>query len=171
MENFIFVIIGVLFFAYQTYANYKKEQEAAKNRRPSSPRKSEPIQKQGEREAPSPAPLEIPRWLESILQPQTEASPKQEQPRQFGEYENDYQEYVPTELPADLQAEYQNRSDTKEIERTKKLKALPNTNQYEIKSLEPHTFEEGEEENGSDIPIFDLRQGIIMNAILTRPDY
>lgn len=167
MENFIFVIIGVLFFAYQTYANYKKEQEKAKTRRPSDPRKATTTQKvEGRVQQPQQqAPVEIPRWLESILGPQPASLPHQEAPRRLDDYQEEYRE-----LPADLHSEYQNLAETKEIEELKKSIAIKKSNQYEIKNLKPYSFK-AEEKEEADIPVFDLREAIIMSAILTRPEY
>ena len=167
MENFIFVLIGVLFFAYQTYANYKKEQEKAKKRRPSDPRGAATSQKvEGKAQQPQQqVPLEIPRWLENILDPQPEPLPQQEVPRKLPDYQEEY-----SELPADLYDEYQNLPETKEIEELKKAIAIKKTNQYEVKSLKPYTFK-AEEKVEADIPEFDLREAIIMSAILTRPEY
>lgn len=167
MENFIFVIIGVLFFAFQTYTNYKKEQEKAKTRRPSDPRKVTSNQNVEERttQTQQQVPVEIPRWLESILGPQPEPLPHQKAPRRLDDYQEEY-----SELPADLQYEYQNLPETKEIEELKKTIAIKKTNQYEIKSLKPYTFK-AEEKEEADIPVFDLREAIIMSAILTRPEY
>lgn len=43
MKEFLPILLGVLFFAVQTYSNYKKEQEKAKNRKLGKPVPDETI--------------------------------------------------------------------------------------------------------------------------------
>src|SRR5690554_5072866 len=111
MDNIFIIIAAVAFFIFQTYSNYKKEQEEAKTRDASKrrPNASESIP-----EETSHPPMEIPKWLEDFLPPQEEIRQKPKRvyeipepvsmptKKHHGSMEYQRVKYVPSELPADL---------------------------------------------------------------------
>lgn len=149
MDNFIIVILGVLFFIGRIYMNYKKEQEEASKRNPAAPRTtSEQVVQPKNR--PLERPVDgIPKWLEDLLPP-VPAQPAPVQPKRepapiFAKEESSHQgsiayervKYVPTELPADLLSEYRNLSDKKEIEELKRSVAIHKTHDHQFERLDP----------------------------------
>src|SRR5690554_547258 len=174
MDNILIVIAVIAFFLFSTYSNYKKEQEKANTRDPSKP------QNRPTTPGPSPEvphPIEIPKWLEDFLPPQAKVESKP-QPIPVESYEHtgsiDYKsekyervKYVPSELPADLLKEYRNLPEKIEFDEVKRSRAMPSSlsHQKAIKALAI----EDDIEGTIHVPRFDLRQAIIMNAILERP--
>ena len=191
MDNYIIVLLGIVFFIYRTYANYQKEQEAAKKRNPNAPASTKPRS-----ENPQPN-VDIPKWLQDFLPPQPEAHPQHSvqktqpeslerrsptslvretsQPAGSIGYEPiAYKKtvYVPmknvaTERPADLLSEYRNLPEKQEIEELKRSVAIHKAHKHEFKRL--HAFVLDEEEGEIKIPAFNLREAIITTAILERP--
>lgn len=182
MENFVILILGVIFFIFRTYMNYKKEQEEASARNPSVPRQTT-SSPSGEKVLPTT--LGVPKWLEEFLPPQqpvqrakpiqqirpverrSEAVLVTEASSHRGSIAYEPVKYTPTELPADLLSEYRNLPDKKEIEELKKSVAIHKAHNHQFKRLDPFVLAEKVEE--IDVPAFNLREAIIMNAILERP--
>jgi hypothetical protein len=175
MDNILIVIAVIAFFLFSTYSNYKKEQEKANTRDPSKPqnRPTSPGPS-----AEDPHPIEIPKWLEDFLPPQAkiESKPK---PIPVESYEHtgsiDYKtekyervKYVPSELPADLLKEYRNLPEKLEFDEVKRARAMHSspTHHNALKAL---VIEDDVGATAIEVPSFDLRQAIIMNAILQRP--
>lgn len=177
MDNILIIIAVVAFFLFTTYSNYKKEQEKANTRDPSIPQKRPTSTPSSQEEVP--APLEIPKWLEDFLPPQPEAKPvPQPVPAPSNEYSGsiDYEpikyqkvKYVPTELPADLLKEYRNLPEKKEMEEVKRSAALHKSHSHQINRLKPVVLIEDVQQEDIEVPRFQLREAIIMNAILERP--
>lgn len=176
MDNIVIVIAAIAFFIFQVYSNYKKEQEAAKTRNPAKRRSDTSSAPQKE----VPPAMEIPRWLEDFL-PQQETivqkpKPVYEKPEPVAVPVNesygsiDYQpvKYVPSELPADLLKEYRDLPEKKEIEELKRSVAIHKAHSHQFKRLQPYLLVDKVEEE-IEVPEFDLRKAIIMNAILERP--
>lgn len=169
MDNILIILAVVAFFIFQTYSNYKKEQEEAKTRNPSNrpQRASDSSQKE------VPPPMEIPRWLEDFLPPQERI---EEKPKPIpvpvadyhGSIEYEPVKYIPTELPADLLKEYRNLPEKLEMEQLKRSVAIKKSQSYKFKKLTPQLLVD-EVEQVIDVPEFSLREAIIMNAILERP--
>lgn len=176
MDNIIIIIAVVAFFIFSTYSNYKKEQEKANTRNPSIPQKR-PTSTTTSQEVP--VPLEIPKWLEDFLPPQPETKPvplpmptPSEEPRGSIDYKPvKYQKvkYVSSELPADLLKEYRNLSEKKEMEELKRSAALHRSHLHQINHLKPVVLIEDVQQEDIEVPRFQLREAIIMNAILERP--
>lgn len=187
MDNYIIVILGIVFFIYTTYANYKKEQEAAKTRDPRAPK--QPTSAQPRQEVPQP-PMDIPKWLQDFLPPQPEQTRADQQPQPVSiERRSDtpsftdtsrhkgsiaYEpvvhvpiKYVATEKPADLLREYRNLPDKREIEELKKSVAIHRARKHEFKRLDALVIDE--KNDVIEVPSFNLREAIIMKAILERP--
>lgn len=187
MDNYIIVILGIVFFIYTTYANYKKEQEAAKTR---DPRASKPqASSQQREEVPQPT-MDIPKWLQDFLPPQSE-QPRPVQQRQpestdrrlgaplvtaSSRHESSVayeptvyvpMKYVATEKPADLLREYRNLPEKREIEELKRSVAIHRAHKHEFKRLDAFVIDEKKDVIA--VPNFNLREAIIMKAILERP--
>src|SRR5690554_4539580 len=177
MDNILIILAAVAFFIFQTYSNYKKEQEEAKTRDASKRRPGVPDSTQKE----VPPAMEIPRWLEDFLPPQekieekpkkvvyekTEAIPVPVNDH-YGSMEYQRVKYVPSELPADLLKEYRNLPEKKEMEELKRSVAIHKTHSHQLNQLKPQLLVDEVEEE-INVPAFDLREAIIMNAILERP--
>lgn len=176
MDNIVIVIAAIAFFVFQVYSNYKKEQEAAKTRNPA---KRKPDNSGSPQKEARPA-MEIPRWLEDFLPPQETIAHKPKPvyeksepiavPANAGQGSIDYRpvKYVPSELPADLLKEYRDLPEKKEIEELKRSVAIHKTHSHEFNRLKPYLLVDNVEEE-IEVPEFDLREAIIMNAILERP--
>jgi hypothetical protein len=176
MDNIVIVLAAVAFFIFQVYSNYKKEQEEAKNRNPANRRPNT----SGSPQKEAPPAMEIPRWLEDFLPPQETVMQKPksvyEKPEPVAVPANehygsiDYQpvKYTPSELPADLLKEYRDLPEKKEIEELKRSVAIHKSHSHEFKRLQPYLLIDKVEEE-IEVPEFDLREAIIMNAILERP--
>lgn len=176
MDNIVIIIAAVAFFIFQVYSNYKKEQEEAKTRNPANRRPSTSESPQKE----VPPTMEIPRWLEDFLPPQESIKQKPERiyekPKPVAMPENDHRgsieyqrvKYVPSELPADLLKEYRNLPEKREIEELKRSVAIHKAHSHQLKRLTPQLLVD-EVEQDIEVPVFDLREAIIMNAILERP--
>ena len=177
MDNIVVVIAVIAFFLFTTYSNYKKEQEKANTRDPSKPQ-NRPIAS-GSSPHEVPDPIEIPKWLEDFFPPQgkVESKPKPI-PVSSNEHQGSIEEYkpvkyeqvkyVPTELPADLLKEYRNLPEKREIEELKKAVAFHSSHSSPNKRLQPFLLVDKVEEQ-IEVPVFNLREAIIMNAILERP--
>jgi hypothetical protein len=177
MDNIVIVIGVIAFFLFTTYSNYKKEQEKANTRDPSRPQNRPSTSSSSPKDTPHP--IEIPKWLEDFLPPQERAEPKPKPkatPISPSEYHGsiDYEpvkyervKYVPSELPADLLKEYRNLPEKREIEELKRSVAIHSSHSHEFKRLQPFLLVDKVEE--IEVPAFDLREAIIMNAILERP--
>lgn len=177
MDNIFIIIAAVAFFIFQTYSNYKKEQEEAKTRDAS---KRRPNASESLPEETSLPPMEIPKWLEDFLPPQEQIKQKPkkvyEKPEPVAKPVNDHQgsieyqrvKYVPSELPADLLKEYRNLPEKKEIEELKRSVAIHKAHSHQFKRLKPYLLVDKVEEE-IEVPEFNLRDAIIMNAILERP--
>ena len=178
MENIVIVIAVIAFFLFSTYSNYKKEQEKANTRDPSNPQSRPSASRPSPQELPHP--IEIPKWLEDFLPPQERVEPKPKpEPISTSSYEHhgsvEYEpvkyervKYVPSELPADLLKEYRNLPEKKEIDELKKTVAIHSSHSHQFKRLQPFLLVDKVEEE-IEVPAFDLREAIIMNAILERP--
>lgn len=176
MDNILIIIAVVAFFIFQTYSNYKKEQEEAKTRNPSSRRPSTSESPQKE----VPPAMEIPRWLEDFLPPQETMVQKTEKsyekPEPVAMSTNDHHgsikyqpvKYIPSELPPDLLKEYRNLPEKLEMEQLKRSVAIQKSQSYKFKKMTPQLLAD-EVEQVIDVPEFSLRDAIIMNAILERP--
>lgn len=179
MDNFIIVILGVIFFIGRIYMNYKKEQEEASKRNPAAPRtaREQPVQQMNR---PSERPADgIPKWLEDLfppipaqpapVQPNREPAPVlvKEPSSHRGSITYERVKYIPTELPADLLSEYRNLPDKKEIEELKRSVAIHKAHDHQFKRLDP--FLMVDKEDNIEVPTFNLREAIIMKAILERP--
>lgn len=176
MDNIVVVIAVIAFFLFTTYSNYKKEQEKANTRDPSKAPKEPTSSQPSSREVPSP--MEIPKWLEEFLPPQPEMKPAPKPiPVPSNEHEGsiDYKpvkyeqvKYVPSELPADLLKEYRNLPEKKEIDELKRSAAIHKSHSHQLKRLKPLVLEDNIQQD-IEVPAFDLREAIIMKAILERP--
>lgn len=169
MDNILIIIAVVAFFIFQTYSNYKKEQEEAKTRNPANRRPGNLDSPQKE----VPPAMEIPRWLEDFLPPQEKMEEKPKPSTvpasdHYGSIEYQPVKYVPSELPADLLKEYRDLPEKKEIEELKRSVAIHKAHSHQFKRLKPYLLVDKVEEE-IEIPAFDLREAIIMNAILERP--
>lgn len=176
MDNILIIVAVVAFFLFQTYSNYKKEQEKAKTRNPSerSPDISDVPQKE------LPPSMEIPRWLEDFLPPQETKAPKpkpiREKPepvampatQHYGSIDYQRTKYISSERPADLLREYRDLPEKKEIEELKRSVAIHKDHAHQFNRLKPYSIVDKVEE-AIEVPEFDLREAIIMNAILERP--
>lgn len=176
MDNIVIVIAVIAFFLFTTYSNYKKEQEKANTRDPSKPHNPPTISGSSPDEATNP--MEVPKWLEDFFPPQerVEAKPKPI-PVSSNEHRGsiDYQpvkyervKYVPSELPADLLKEYKNLPEKRESEELKRSAAIHASHSHQFKRLQPFLLVDKVEEE-IEVPAFNLREAIIMNAILERP--
>lgn len=175
MDNILIIIAVVAFFIFTTYSNYKKEQEKANTRDPSIPQKKPTSTPSSQQEIP--APLEIPKWLEDFLPPQPETKPAP-QPIPVPSYDHqgsiDYRpakyqqvKYVRSELPADLLKEYRNLPEKKEMEELKRTVAIHKSHQ--INRSKPVVLIDDVQHEDINVPRFNLREAVIMNAILERP--
>lgn len=178
MDNIVIIIAVIAFFLFSTYSNYKKEQEKANTRDPSKPQNRPNSSNPSPQEVPHP--LEIPKWLEEFLPPQERVEPKPKpEPIPTSSYEHhgsiDYKpityervKHVPSEPPADLLKEYRNLPEKREIDELKRSVAIHSSHSHQFKRLQPFLLVDKVEEE-IEVPVFDLREAIIMNAILERP--
>lgn len=184
MENTIVVIAAIAFFIYNTYANYKKEQEKSRTRNPGSPNQPAIEDKPASDFEKTTMPNDMPNWLEqffpseelekttpqvagrSITQPAQEIAHQGSIDYQPVKYER--VKYVPSELPADLLKEYRNLPDKLEIDEVKRSTAIHLSHGHEFKRLKPFLLDEQVVEE-IEVPSFNLREAIIMQAILERP--
>lgn len=181
MDALIPILLTIGFFIFQAYVGYKKEQEKAAKRNPGRPSTM-----------PAPSKTEQPKkrdWLEELLQPQPQREKPIYQPEKMlvepvkqveKPYEQKYVEphyetfykpekYVPTEKPASLLAEYRSLSTYDEDEVLKKARKLRNDKRSAIKRLETKALHEQDIEREKNLIHFDLKEAIIINAILERP--
>ena len=195
MDNYIIVLLGIVFFIYRTYANYKKEQEAAKTRDPRAPKEQASAQT---RKEASEHPMDIPKWLQDFLPPQPEQQPPAQQrraisPKQPVSIERSPErslvteasrhggsiayepvtyvpmKYVPTERPADLLREYRSLPEKQEIEELKRSVAIHKAHRHQFKRMDAFVIDD--KKDVIEVPDFNLREAIIMKAILERPYY
>jgi len=181
MDIIIPILLTVGFFILQAYLGYKKEQEKAAKRNLGRPN-TRPV-------PPSEHNPEKRDWLEELLQRQTqnkkpahppekplvEATKPVEQPYSQTYVEPHYEtfykpeKYVPTERPASLLAEYRRLSTYDEDGVLKKASEIRSAKRTEIKRLETEALEVHNLELEKRSFHFDLREAIIIKAILERP--
>src|SRR5690606_12081484 len=129
--------------------------------------------------------IELSDWLQEILHPKVDQPSPHRQDRPIQpvvqtrqpiavipeKYQPEkYQQvrYQPSEVPVDLLNEYRNLPEKQEMEEVKKAKRLRLAHQKELRRL--HSLEVAEHEGHvNDIPEFNFRDAVIMNAILERP--
>lgn len=193
MDNIIIVLLGIAFFVFKVYSNFKEEQEKAKKRNPSArPAATEETREETiarptpKKEDPE---IHLPKWLEDLFVPEKEtprptpqrtlplpapvptASDLNLPPKKKGHGSIDYEpvRYEISEKPADLLKEYRSLADTQHIEELKRSRAIHKTHSHQFARLEPFVLEKEGAYEETTYPTFNLREAIIQQAILERP--
>jgi len=164
MENFIPFLIGIAFYVYKTWANFQKEQDKARKRNPG---KRDPLtSKRPSVPASSTPPVTKkkiePFLLEEIVNPNNPYEPK---------YKHLYQkENVKEKISREAKVELVRMEHTtfSEMKSQEELSAETKTNR-QVHQLHQHGKTQHQEE---EVPYtFDIRDAIIKEAILNRPQF
>lgn len=152
MGTFIFILIPILYFFYQAYLNFKKEQEKAENRKQKS---FVPVSENINRQ----------EYSRDANDEKIEESPFSS--RDF------YKNKRLVELSNQAEIRAQRRTATKNEATDYYNPEVPTEEVLEgrkLHALHPHQFEFPHGEKGAEVE-FNLREAIIQQAILNRPQY
>lgn len=159
MEQILPILIAAIVFSFQAYANYKKEQEKARQRQQSKPKAPE---ERGSDEViyeDVPVPAE---YIPARPAPETTQSTSSSKPAS-----NPYGEYQGT-ISAEEARQLVNRSHTATNQRPAPILER----KLEITDLEEDEYDDNPSGNAGqpiDVKELDLRQAVIHSIILERP--
>ena len=175
MDALIPILFAIAYFIFQAYTGYQKEQEKASKRnigKPNpdvykpekadySPSRDGREYKAGQKQPPA---YEKPAYEKTAYEKpyvQTYAEPV---------YESTYKEqkYVPTERPPNLLAEYRSLAYDDEDIVIRRAREARQAKRAGIRRLKTEQLEEDSVQTGNRIR-FDIREAVIMKAILDRP--
>lgn len=148
MEHIIPILIAVVVFAFQAYANYQKEQEKARKRKYGQPIPDDTI------------PVEVPGGQPA--QQGRRAAESRQRPRQ--------PEYIPFETPDNPYQQYQGTMGQHKVKRTKHSERTNYTDLTKKVELTDLDGDNGGQTNTWDYE-FDLREAVVNSIILERPAY
>ena len=171
MENFIPFIIGIAFFVYKTWVNFQAEQDKAKKRTPSTPRvpqasekkSTSPVQPSSSKQVGGKKPE--PFLLEETIDPNNPYEPKYK--HLYQKEKSSYKGAAEKKVTEEKQEQnlynegYNPEKISDEVKHNRTIHQQHNHN----KKL--HTQDEPEEA----IYHFDMKDAIIKEAILNRPNY
>jgi len=186
MDALIPILFAIAYFIFQAYTGYKKEQEKAAKRnigkpnpevyKPETPDYSARKDvKPYESAQPQQPAYEKPGYDKTVYERPVYERPTIEKPyvQTYVEpvYESTYKEekYVPTERPASLLDEYRRQAYDGEDRVIRRAREAGRDKRAGIRRLETERLEvENAERNKAHIR-FDMREAVIMKAILDRP--
>jgi hypothetical protein len=148
MEQIIPILIAVVVFAFQAYANYQKEQEKARKRKYGQPIPDDTI------------PVEVPR--EQAAKQVKRTAETRQRPRQ--------PEYIPLEIPKNPYQQYQGMIEPDKAKRTRHAEKVMHHDLAKKVELTDLDGDSGGQANAWHHE-FDLREAVINSIILERPAY
>ncbi len=161
MENFLPVVIGLILLGFKIYSNFRKEQEKARNRNPSPTEVSLP-------EMPAPPVEKLPTKPQTILVEEVFDPAHPYEPH----YKPVYKE--PTVAKPVAEPKYE-RAKPETIVKERINPEIPVEEVLKGQAIhQPHKHQyplSHEEEEGHLYSDFDIRDAVIKEAILNRPQY
>lgn len=190
MDALIPILFAIAYFIFQAYTGYQKEQEKASKRnigKPNpdvyKPEKADYSPSRDGREYRAgqnqPTAYEKPAYEKTVYEKPVQEKRAYEQPyiekpyvQTYAEpvYESTYKEqkYVPTERPPNLLAEYRSLAYDDEDMVIRRAREARQAKRAGIRRLKTEQLEEDSVQTGNRIR-FDIREAVIMKAILDRP--